>query len=352
MNVETEPVKAKSYTYFIGIDISRNELDFAVMCGSKFLFHREIKNTVADIKTLVLELKQLPKFTISKAAFCMEQTGIYGNHLKIALKTFKANIIQEGALQIRSSLGVLRGKYDKIDAIRIAQYGFKNRDNLRLWQPRRNIVNELAHLATLRERLIGVKVSLTQQLSEDMSFVSKKVVSASKKLCSVSTNAVKNDLIKVETAIAELIKSDPQINRTHDIILSVPSVGTVTALQIIITSNELRDIRDPKKYACYAGVAPFKKESGVAFTKSKISHLANKRVKALLHTCAINAMRHDPELKAYFQRKHLVEGKPKMAVLNAIRSKIVLRIFACLNQDRFYENNYQNRLGLLTDTVA
>lgn len=349
MNSTKDTTKAKSYTYFIGIDISRNELDFAVMHGGKFLFHKEIKNNIAEIKSLVLEIKQLPKFTISKAAFCMEQTGIYGNHLKTALKTFKANIIQEDALQIRSSLGILRGKYDKIDAIRIALYGFKNRDNLRLWQPRRKILNELAHLATLRERLIGVKLSLTQQLNEDVSFVSKSVVSASKKLCSSSTNAVIKDLVNVDLAIADLIKSDQQVKRLHDIILSVPSVGTVTAIQIIVTSNELRDIKDPKKYACYAGVAPFKKESGVAYGKSKVSHLANKRVKALLHTCAINAMRHDPELKAYFERKHLIEGKPKMSVLNAIRSKIVLRIFACLNQDRVYENNYQNRL--LKNTV-
>jgi transposase len=82
MAVVIEPTKTKNYTYFIGIDISRNELDFAVMYGSKFLFHKEIKNSVADIKSLVSELKQLPKFTISRAAFCMEQTGIYGNHIK------------------------------------------------------------------------------------------------------------------------------------------------------------------------------------------------------------------------------------------------------------------------------
>jgi len=344
MSTERKLVKTINYTYFIGIDISRNELDFAVMYGSKFLFHKEIKNTLAEIKAIVLELKQLPKFTMSRSAFCMEQTGIYSNHLKNALKTFKANIILENALQIRSSLGVMRGKYDKIDAIRIAQYGYKNRDELRIWQPRRSLLIELAHLTTLRERLIGVKISLTQQLNEDDSFVMKKIVRSSRKLCNSSTRAVAGDVLKVDEAILNLINADPHLKRMHDIILSVPCVGTVTAMQIIVTTNEFKDIRDPKKYACYAGVAPFRKESGNAHYKSKVSHLANRRVKALLHACAINAMRYDVEMKAYFERKHLIEGKPKMAVLNAIRNKLVLRIFACLNQDRLYEKPFQNKL--------
>ncbi|WCT14431.1 IS110 family transposase [Mucilaginibacter jinjuensis] len=341
--INTEPIKLKKYTYFIGIDISRNELDFAVMQDSKLLFHKEIPNQVADIKLMVTELKGLPKFTIRKAAFCMEQTGIYSNHLKIALKSCKANIIIEDALHIRSSLGTVRGKYDKIDAIRIAQYGYKNREHLRVWQPRRLILEQLAHLSTLRNRLINVKTIISQQLNEDTTFVNKKILNQSRMLCSKSTGAISLDVTGVDEFITELVKSDPYLMRMHDIITSVPCVGTVTAIQIIITSNELRDINDPKKYACYAGVVPFKRESGVIQGKAKVSKLANKRVKALLHTCALNAIRHDPELKAYFERKHKEEGKPKMAVLNAVRNKLVLRIFACLNQDREYEPNYKNK---------
>jgi transposase len=71
-----------------------------------------------------------------------------------------------------------------------------------------------------------------------------------------------------------------------------------------------------------------------------VSQFANKKVKTLLHICAVSALRFDPELKAYFERKTKTEGKPKMAVINAIRYKVVLRIFACLNQDRVYKKGY------------
>ena len=48
------------FTYFIGTDVSKNELDFAVIQGKNLLFHKEIKNSKAAIKSLFKELNKLP----------------------------------------------------------------------------------------------------------------------------------------------------------------------------------------------------------------------------------------------------------------------------------------------------
>ena len=69
--------KLKKYTYFIGTDVSKNELDYAVNSDEKLLFHREALNQTDDILAFATELKTLAKFAISKAVFCMEHTGIY-----------------------------------------------------------------------------------------------------------------------------------------------------------------------------------------------------------------------------------------------------------------------------------
>ena len=119
----------KKFTYFIGVDISRNELDLGVMQGGQLLFHREINNYPAAILSFIGQLKALPKFTMSRSVFCMEQSGIYCSHLVAALKKLKGNIVIENALKIKNSLGLIRGKSDKIDAIRIARYAYLNRDN-------------------------------------------------------------------------------------------------------------------------------------------------------------------------------------------------------------------------------
>ncbi len=123
----------KEYSFFIGIDVSKNKLDFAVLAGKQLLVHRVTGNTQDDIQAFISELKSLDGFKIAKAVFTMEQTGYYCNHLLEILRKLKANITVENAVKIKSSLGVLRGKNDKVDAIRIAQFAYTSGTRLTLF---------------------------------------------------------------------------------------------------------------------------------------------------------------------------------------------------------------------------
>lgn len=58
-------------------------------------------------------------------------------------------------------------------------------------------------------------------------------------------------------------------------------------------------------------------------------------MKGLLSNCASAAVQHDPELKSYYQRK-LQEGKAKLAVLNAVKAKLINRVFATINRGTEY----------------
>ena len=113
----------------------------------------------------------------------------------------------------------------------------------------------------------------------------------------------------------------------------------ITAANVLVTTNEFLNIKEAKQYACYAGVAPFKDESGKIKRRQKVSHKANKKMKKLFHLLAMSAIRMKGEMKMYYERK-LAEGKNKMSVLNAIRNKIILRIFSCVKNKRYYEKNY------------
>jgi len=343
-----EAVKIKKYLYFIGVDVSKNELDFAVRKGRHLAFHQEIKNETAEITSFIRELKTLPNFSIGKSVFCMEQTGIYCNHLITCLKRVKANVVCVGSEHIRQSIGKVRGKNDKVDAIRIAEYAYTQREELRLILPKRPIIGQLAMLNTLRNRLLNLQIAIQNPLKEQKGFVKKGMAKQGIKLCARSTEAIRLDIAEVEGQIAAITDSDARLKRLMEIITSVKSIGWVTALNILITTNEFKNINNPKKFACYSGVAPFKDESGKAISKARISHFANKKMKTLLHLCAATAKRTIPEIKAYFERKTVGEGKSKMSVLNAIRYKLILRIFACVNQDRRYEENYIRKGSILT----
>ena len=144
----------------------------------------------------------------------------------------------------------------------------------------------------------------------------------------------------LEKEILGLINDDEKLNRMYQIITSVHGIGFVTASYILVTTNEFININNPKKYACYSGVVPFQYSSGSSVRgKNRVSHMANKNIKSLLHLSALSAIQMQGDLQEYYKRK-VAEGKNKMSVLNAIRNKLMLRIFACVNQNREYEKKY------------
>ena len=170
------------------------------------------------------------------------------------------------------------------------------------------------------------------------------MLSSETSLCQSSMDAMKADLKAVDKKIKELIDNDPQLKELFYIVDSVKGIEPVIATEVLITTNEFKDITDPKKYACYSGFAPFEHSSGKYKGKSKVSNKANKKVKALFHNGAMSAIQHCKELKEYraanrYQRK-VSEGKNEMLVINNVCNKLVHRIFACVSRREKYDENY------------
>ena len=341
--VDIKPVTArqKRYTYFIGIDVSKIKLDIAVMKANKLLFHKVIDNDPASIKALIIELKMLTGFTLAKAVFCMENTGIYVNHIMNVMKTSKANLVKEQGIHIKMSMGMIRDKYDEVDAIRIAEYAQKNKDQLRLWIPRRPVLLELNELLNLRERILGLSTALNRPLFDAQFFIKKGLQQQNNRLCKRSVKALQADLDDINLRLDEIIKKDVTLFRLRQIITSVPSIGNITAMQIIISTNEFRDISNSKKFACYSGIAPFKRESGPVHRRARVSIFANKKMKSLLYMCALNAIKKNKDCRIYYERKTIQERKPKMLVINAVKNKLISRVFACVNEDRPYQDDFK-----------
>ena len=114
-------------------------------------------------------------------------------------------------------------------------------------------MQRLAHLSATRSRLLTVQKLLKTPLKESLGFVSKKFVGQNIQVCTRTLNSIQADLKKAENAIGQIVANDPELSRLFGIITSVTGVGIVTATQIVITTNEFRDIKDPKKFACYSG---------------------------------------------------------------------------------------------------
>ncbi len=329
----------KDYQYFVGVDVSKDTLDYAVVHNGLHVLYLQTENSTVGIKSFIKAIRKLGVSDLKETVFCMEHTGIYCNYLLSSLTCLQINIWLESPVQIKRSLGIQRGKNDKVDAKRIAIYAYKNRETVKLWQPARKELQQLKHLGGVRKRVLKAIRILTSTLS-DRAFYDKELMQLTKANTKESLAALKGDLARVDKAIAEIIKNDERLNHLFKLVASVKGIGNVTATQIIVATNEFTNIKDAKKFACYCGVAPFEHQSGTSVRgKTRVSKMADMDMKKSLHMAALSAIHYGSDLKDFFNRK-VAEGKNKMSVINAVRNKLILRVFACVRDNRVYSKDY------------
>lgn len=316
----------------IGIDVSSKTLDLCVQKKNRIDYF-VIENRVKTIKTF------FNKYKNGNVVVAMENTGRYNWSLYEVLENFNFKIYVIPPLHLKKSLGLTRGKNDKIDALRICNFIVKNQEDTIQWQPTPLPIRKLKTLITERSSRIKMKKRLLAQ-QHDYKLI--KTIGLDKELTKLNQQLVKkleDQISLLEKRIEETIKADTELDHQSKLIQSVPGAGKVLTWMILAKTEGFRTIRDPRKLACYAGVVPFDYQSGSSLKyKPRVSIFADKQIKTILHLGAMSAIRLDNDLRIYYLRK-VEEGKNKMSVLNAVRNKIVHRIFAVVKNQSIYKNN-------------
>lgn len=329
---------------FMGCDIAQDSFSFCLRSSKEIMLEGTVDNDAKAIRQWLTDLKRTHKLDLSKMLFCLEHTGIYGMLLMRTLHQRALVVCVEGAANIKLSLGLQRGKNDRVDAQRIAEYALRYTDRLKQWTPKRDVLERLQILTGMRSRLIKARNVLTSHTPEVKKFLGKQTHDLLKKGTQDALKAIQASMKKTDQEIEELIKSDENLKNLSDLITSVDSIGMVTCAAILVRTNEFQDINEAKKFACTAGLAPFEHSSGKSVRgKTRVSHRAHKDLKTLLHMCAIGAISRKGELQDFYRRK-VDQGKNKMVVLNAIRNKLVHRVFAVVRDGVMYQKNYQYNL--------
>ncbi len=316
--------------------MSKHIMDFTVLKAGTFLLHETVDNTKPAIEQWLKWLMVNHKAGGKKTLYCVENTSTYQSILLRVLLSRKVPLWLESPLQIHLSLGLRRGKNDKLDSLRIAEYAYTYHNKARLYETPRDILGQLKHLRSLRERLLTIQKQLKQETKELNGYASKGICELVCQHCTDSLAAIRNDLEKVEKTMVAMISADERLYQLYRWLNSITGVGPVLATEMIITTNEFKNFTSPRKYACYCGVAPFRYTSGLStYKKAKVSKRANQRMKRLLHIAAMSAIKVKSEYKDYFERR-VQQGLNKTSVLNIIRNKIIRRAFACVREERCY----------------
>jgi transposase len=328
--------------YVIGIDVSKEKLDFCLQRGEKTLEEFIVENTTTAIKSSLKRVEKKYQFSMSDILLCAEYTGKYIYPLSCACNELRVDLWMEDPSQIKHRSGVQRGKNDRLDARKIAAYALRFQDKARLFSLPEKKLASLKQLINERDMYISDRGKYQGQLTDEMRFMSMEDYEAKSKRLKRQINELDISLEEIEQEIKQLIDSDDTLKHQYELLLSVDGIGKQTAVKMIVETNAFKDFKNGRQFCCHAGVAPFRYDSGTSIrSKSKVSHRADKSIKALLHLAALTVAtrKKDGDLREYYIRK-VAEGKNKMSVLNAIRAKLVLRMFAVIKFNKFYEQNY------------
>lgn len=314
--------------HIIGADLSKKNIDFA---SHQFKSHLKIENNSSGFQDLVKWFNN-QSIDVSKVMIVMEHTGFYSYQFEQFLYRHQIQFTKISGLEIKRSMGLVRGKSDKQDAVRIAQYGFEKADRL---TPDKLISHNLQRLQLLhsaRERLVKNRVALIIAVKEtQQAFCLKKtdvIIATQLKVIKIQDQQIK----KIDDEIQTIIECEQTVKNNYHLLQSIKGVGRILALTAIIKTRNFTRFDNARKFACFCGTAPFENSSGTSIRKkTRVSHLADKRMKSLLDLAAKSAIQHDKELREYYLNRIAI-GKSKMSTINVVRNKILYRMFAVIKR--------------------
>lgn len=315
-------------THIIGADISKATIDLALLPQGT---HLTIPNNAEGFKKLKTWLKA-NKVATDRCRLILEHTGLYSFGFEQYLSNDGMAFSKVSGLELKRSMGLVRGKSDRIDAMRIARFGQQKGGDLAPYIPLTKNLSKLSYLATMRARLVRQRAAAITAVAETAPAMELSESDEAVKIQRRIIKAYDREIEKTEQLIADLIASDPELNHNYRLLGSIVGVGPVLATRMIIATRNFTCFADARKFACYSGVAPFEHSSGTSVKgRTRVSHIAAKEIKTLLSLAARSAVQHDPELKEYYQKK-TAAGKQKMSVLNVVRNKLIYRIFAVIKR--------------------
>lgn len=327
-----------NYTHYAGIDISKLTIDVAFFSGQNHqdYQHQTFSNDFSGFDKMERWLKTLTDVPLENILFCCEHTGLYVLPICRWMTGKEGHLWVENALQIKRSIGLKRGKSDKADAYEIAGYAFSRQHQLRLYtQPPATMVR-LKHLLAHREQLIRHQVSFKTTVSELKAFDADHAsycIKESNEMIAFYAGKIK----QIDDQLSRVILEDPELKQQFDLVCSVHGIGKQTAFFILIHTQAFTAFHDHRKFACYCGIAPFPYGSGTSIRgRDRISNLANKKLKTLLTMCCLNVIKADNEFRKYYLRKK-AEGKSFLSILNAIKNKLISRVFAVIRKGVPYQ---------------
>lgn len=315
-----------------GIEVSAQELVVALTGKSGEAVLRRFANTAAGHQQL---LRTLTRVGTGVVRVVLEATGLYGLDVALLLSAqegIAVMVANPRAVRHFARAMMQRSKNDQLDAVVL--WEFAARMPFTAWT--RPESNTLALWAIARRLEALTKQCTAEKNRRHAVGVSQALPECVRRSIARTLRFLQREIKQLRAEALRCIAVDARLQQRFDLLLSVPGIGEVSAMQILAELLLLPEDRDVRQWVAYAGLDPREYSSGISLRKyTRISKVGNRHLRNALYMPALVACRREPHLRGFYQHL-LARGKKKKAALMAVARKLLHAIYGMFHSGRAY----------------
>ena len=303
---------------YLGIDISKDELVMVREAVSGAKIYRNDERGHSD---LVKEL--VKKDSTPPSMIVLEATGGYERGVVAALGAAGLPVVVVNPRHVRDFAKATGrvAKTDQLDARVLADFGAMVRPELKPLpsDEEEELKDLLARRQQLMQMLVAEKARLLQAGGKRNQKLRRELKS--------HVVDLQRRLNMTDSDLDETLRKSPIWREEDDILQSFPGIGRQTSLMLLGSLREIGTL-SAGEIASLAGLAPMNRDSGKQRGKRRTGG-GRSHVRSGLYMATLCAIRHNPLIRAYYQRL-VKSGKPKMVAVVASMRKILITLNAML----------------------
>ncbi len=341
--------------FYVGIDIAAATFTSAVGSDADDRWQKEGRPSTFpnEYDSFSKYLKWLGEQEVrpDNSVICMEATGVYGEVLAHFLVTNGYRLAIEPPLKVKRAFHPVGHKSDPVDSQQIAEYAYRFWDELSLWAPRAEVLEQIQTLLTTREQFVVQKAAHQTALK---ALQRKKIrTPLAEKMHEKAMEELKRHIQELEAEIEKLIHQDPDLHNLALLLMSIPGVGMLLAAHMLVILQSAEEPCTAKGLAAFIGICPYEDWSGTSLQKTPTSrHYGPPALRKLLFLAALSLATHNLQFRTYYLRK-VQQGKPKQLVINNIANKLLKVMAAVVRSRTAFIPNYRSiNPGLLKKALT
>ena len=323
--------------FYLGMDVAKAKLDCCLLLDDttgkrKTKVVANSKSGIADLLAWVIKQQVSP----SGLHVVMEGTGVYHEQAALALADAKIAVSIVNPAQVKNfgrGLAV-RTKTDGVDSFVLARYGILLKPAA--WTPP-------APEARILQALLSRRDAIAQDLQRERNRQEKAEATDTpdriQKSIADSIKFLSKQLAKLQREIDQHIDHHPDLKEDMSLLQSIPAVGPQVGGNLLSVMHS-HSFDSAEQLAAYLGLVPVERQSGSSVLgRARLSKAGPARIRAVLYMAAIVATKHNPHVKAVYERL-LARGKSKMSAIGAAMRKLVHLCFGVIKTRKPYEADY------------